>query len=156
MALIPGLSFLRRLAPLTLVAALALAAPCALGQAIPPAGATPATGPSTAPAGVLDGLPILKVEVAGNPRTSVQLILDQYKKKGYIDAEVTVDKKLLAEKGVVRFEIVEGPVSAVTSVVYSGISAGSGISDDYINWRITTKPRLWIFRKGLLDPDKLP
>src|SRR4051812_40482922 len=100
MARIPGwsaisaaLSSLRvRASAVALVSAslmLGLGAQPALAQG---GAATPATQPTTAAASILNGLPILKVEVNGNTRTNAQLILDQVRaQEGQIYSRDLID-----------------------------------------------------------------
>ena len=79
-------------------------------------------------------------------------ILDLYKKEGYAQASVDVDAKALAQEGIVRYQIIEGPISQIADIQIEG---NANLSDDYIKWRIQTKTYFWIFRKGLLDEAKL-
>lgn len=84
--------------------------------------------------------------------TDRKFILDKYREKGYAEVEVNVDQQLLREKGIVRYEIVEGPTARIDRIRIEG---NANLSADYIKWRISTKTYLWIFRKGLLDLEKL-
>jgi outer membrane protein insertion porin family len=79
-------------------------------------------------------------------------LIDMYKKKGYAQVSVEVDQELLARQGVVRLQIIEGPETHITKIVYEGNTA---LKASYINWRIQTKTYFWIFRKGILEEDKL-
>ncbi|HEY4328449.1 MAG TPA: outer membrane protein assembly factor BamA [Phycisphaerae bacterium] len=79
-------------------------------------------------------------------------IVDLYKKKGYAQASVDVDQGLLNKEGIVRYQIIEGPATAISKIEFDGNSV---LSAAYIKWRIQTKTNLWIFRKGILDEEKL-
>ncbi|HVT79372.1 MAG TPA: outer membrane protein assembly factor BamA [Phycisphaerae bacterium] len=83
--------------------------------------------------------------------TDKRYILDLYKKKGYAQISVDVDKSQLRE-GIVHYTIIEGPASQIRKIEIDG---NSFLSDAYIKWRISTKTYFWIFRKGLLDEEKL-
>ena len=84
--------------------------------------------------------------------TDRRFIVDTYKKKGYAQASVDVDQDLLAKQGIIRYQIIEGPASQITSIELDGNTA---LSSAYIKWRIQTKTYFWIFRKGTLDEEKL-
>ena len=81
-----------------------------------------------------------------------KFILDLYHKQGYSETTVVVDPKLLADKGIVRYQITEGPASQITAIVIEG---NANLAATYIKWRLETKTYFWIFRKGLLDEEKL-
>jgi outer membrane protein insertion porin family len=84
--------------------------------------------------------------------TDRRFILDMYKKKGYAQVSVDVDKDLLDKQGIVRYQIIEGPESRITSIQIEGNTVLTGF---YIKSNIQTKTYIWIFRKGLLDEDLL-
>ena len=84
--------------------------------------------------------------------TDRRFILDLYKKKGYAQVSVDIDQELLTKQGVVRYQIIEGPASQITSIQIEGNQA---LSASYIKWRIQTKTYFWIFRKGILDEEML-
>jgi outer membrane protein insertion porin family len=84
--------------------------------------------------------------------TDRKFILDKYHQKGYSEVEVSVDQTLLREKGVVRYQVVEGPSARITKVAIEG---NANLKASYIKWRIQTKTYFWIFRKGRLDTEKL-
>ena len=79
-------------------------------------------------------------------------IIDMYKKKGYAQVSVDVDQTLLNKEGIVRYQIIEGPSTVISKIEFEGNSV---LSAAYIKWRIQTKTNLWIFRKGILDEEKL-
>ncbi len=81
-----------------------------------------------------------------------KFILDLYHKQGYSETTVTVDPALVTNKGIVRYQITEGPASQIKSIVIEG---NANLSSSYIKWRLETKTYFWIFRKGLLDDEKL-
>jgi outer membrane protein insertion porin family len=81
-----------------------------------------------------------------------RFIINKYQQKGYNDVQVQVDEQLLRDKGIVRYQIIEGPSARISRVQIEG---NNNLSSDYIKWRIQTKTYFWIFRKGLLDQDKL-
>jgi outer membrane protein insertion porin family len=81
-----------------------------------------------------------------------RFILDMYKKKGYAQASVDVDKALLDKQGIVRYQIIEGPKSRITSIKIEGNTA---LSDLFIKSKIQTELYVWIFQKGTLDEDVL-
>jgi outer membrane protein insertion porin family len=85
-------------------------------------------------------------------QTDRQYIIDLYQKKGYEQVSVSVDQKLLRDKGIVRYQIIEGPASRINAIVIEG---NSNLSKQFIRWHIQTKTYFWIFRKGLLEEDKL-
>lgn len=102
---------------------------------------------------IRDGLTVR----AGSPidpfriETDRKFIIDTYKKKGYAQISVDIDANELRQ-GIVHYTIIEGPASQIMKIEIDG---NSFLSDAYIKWRIQTKTYMWIFRKGLLDEEKL-
>ncbi|MGN6369524.1 MAG: outer membrane protein assembly factor BamA [Phycisphaerae bacterium] len=84
-------------------------------------------------------------------QTDIKTIIDMYHKKGYAQADVTIDQALL-QKGVVRFTITEGPQSKISKIDFVG---NDHVKGSYLRWKISTKTSFWFFRKGILDEDKL-
>ncbi len=83
--------------------------------------------------------------------TDRKFIIDTYRKKGYAQVSVDIDQDQLRQ-GIVHYIIIEGPASQITKIEIDG---NHFLSAAYIKWRISTKTYFWIFRKGLLDEDKL-
>ncbi|HUO10715.1 MAG TPA: outer membrane protein assembly factor BamA [Phycisphaerae bacterium] len=84
-------------------------------------------------------------------QTDIKTILDMYRKKGYAEANVTIDQNLL-QKGIVRYTIQEGPRSKINKIEFVG---NDHIKGSYLRFKISTKTSFWFFRKGVLDEDKL-
>ena len=84
-------------------------------------------------------------------QTDVKTIIDMYRKKGYAQADVTIDQSLL-QKGIVRYTITEGPLSKIYKIEFVG---NNNVKGSYLRWKITTKTSFWFFRKGVLDEDKI-
>ncbi len=84
-------------------------------------------------------------------QTDVKTIIDMYRKKGYAEVAVNVDEVAL-QKGIVRYAITEGPRSKISAIKVEG---NTSVPGSYIRFKIETKTSWWIFRKGLLDEDKL-
>lgn len=82
----------------------------------------------------------------------IKAIQELYRKSGYNFVKVTVDQKALDEQGIVRYKIEEGPKSRIWHVKFDG---NDHMKARYLRWKIQTKSYIWIFRKGLLDEDKL-
>jgi len=84
-------------------------------------------------------------------QTDLRTLQEMYRKQGFLQANVTVDEELL-KQGVVRFAITEGPQAKITSVKFEG---NDNVKDSYLKFKIQTQPQFWVFRKGLLDEEKL-
>ncbi len=84
-------------------------------------------------------------------QTDIKTILDMYRKQGYAQAGVTSDETAL-KNGVVRYTITEGPQSKINAVKFDG---NVHVKGSLLRWKIASKPTFWIFRKGLLDEDKV-
>jgi outer membrane protein insertion porin family len=84
-------------------------------------------------------------------QTDIKTILDMYRKQGYAQASVTADQAALKD-GIVRYTITEGPQSKITAVKFDG---NIHVKSSLLRWKIASKPTFWIFRKGLLDEDKV-
>lgn len=85
-------------------------------------------------------------------QTDITAIENLYKKDGYNFVKVSVDQKLLEEQGTARFTIEEGPKSRIWHVKFDG---NASLKSDFLKWKIQTKSYIWIFRKGVLDEDKI-
>ncbi len=83
--------------------------------------------------------------------TDRKSIMDMYHKKGYASVAVNVDEKLLQE-GIVRYVITEGPRAKISSIEFSG---NQNLKSSYLKFKISTKSYFWIFRKGVLDEEKI-
>jgi outer membrane protein insertion porin family len=81
-----------------------------------------------------------------------QALVNAYKKEGYSTVIVDVDKKTWDKQQILRFVITEGPKVRIESVVFQG---NEHLTDDFLKWKIQTKPYFWIFQKGLLEDDTL-
>ncbi len=77
-------------------------------------------------------------------------IEEYYRRDGYNTVKVTVDNSLLEKAGTVRFNIVEGPRSFVTSIRFDG---NASLKSDFLKWKIKSKTHWWIFQKGVLNED---
>ncbi|MEI8196490.1 MAG: POTRA domain-containing protein, partial [Phycisphaerae bacterium] len=84
--------------------------------------------------------------------TDIKAIEELYRKDGYNFAKVEVDKKALEEQGIVRYRIEEGPRGRIYHVRFDG---NEHMKSYFLKWKIQTKSYIWIFRKGVLDEDKL-
>ena len=84
-------------------------------------------------------------------QTDIKTILDMYRKQGYAQASVTADQALLKD-GIVRYAITEGPQSKITAIKFDG---NTHVPSSLLRWKISSKATFWIFRKGLLDEDKV-
>jgi outer membrane protein insertion porin family len=84
--------------------------------------------------------------------TDRRYILDLYRKKGYAQVSVDVDRDLLNKQGLLRYQIIEGPASRISKIVIEGNTA---VSTAVIKWNLQTKSYFWIFQKGTLDEDLL-
>lgn len=84
--------------------------------------------------------------------TDIKAIEELYRKDGYNFAKVEVDKKALEDQGIVRYRIQEGPRCRIAQVKFDG---NEHMKSYYLKWKIETKSYIWIFRKGVLDEDKL-
>lgn len=82
--------------------------------------------------------------------TDRKAIEEYYRRDGYNTVKITVDNDLLEKTGTVRFKIVEGPRSFITSVRFDG---NQSLKSDFLQWKIKTKTHFWIFRKGVLNED---
>lgn len=78
-------------------------------------------------------------------------IAARYGEKGYGLAEVTLDEEAL-KKGDVVYTVDEGPRIRVSEVRFEGRIS---LLEDDLKKRIQTKPALWIFRKGVLDEERI-
>ncbi|MCL2646414.1 MAG: outer membrane protein assembly factor BamA [Phycisphaerales bacterium] len=84
-------------------------------------------------------------------QTDIRTIQEMYRKKGFAQASVAVDPELL-KKGIVRFEITEGPRAQITSILFEG---NYNVKSSYLKFKIQTHTYFWVFRKGILEDDKL-
>lgn len=84
--------------------------------------------------------------------TDIQAIEEFYRRSGYASARVSIDEAALRDEGIVRFEISEGPRSRVKAVRFDG---NASIKSNLLAWKVTTKPYIWILRKGILDEDRV-
>ncbi len=100
-------------------------------------------------AGITGLKPLHAFSVAAN-RESVRRIRDYYKDKGYLYAEVTLEKGNSPDDRDVVFRIVEGPKVKVASIKFRG---NKDVSSSVLKLRLTTKKRfLWKFG-GQYDPN---
>ncbi len=84
-------------------------------------------------------------------QTDTKTIIDMYRKQGFAQTSVDVDKELL-KQGVVHYKIIEGPRSFIDKIKFNG---NANIKSDRLKWKISTKTHFWFFRKGVLDDDML-
>ena len=84
-------------------------------------------------------------------QTDIKTLIDMYKKQGYAQVSVTSDENSL-KNGIVRYTITEGPLSKISAVKFDG---NIHVKGSLLRWKIVSKPTFWIFRKGLLDEDKV-
>jgi outer membrane protein insertion porin family len=75
-----------------------------------------------------------------------------YEKEGYFTTEVTVDKPLLDESGVLLYRVREGPRVRIRDVRFEGNGAFTG---DQLASKIRSETYLFIFRKGELNREQL-
>jgi len=102
-------------------------------------------------AGITGLKPLHAFSVAAN-RESVRRIRDHYKEKGYLYAEVTLDKGDSPDDRDVIFRINEGPKVKVASITFKG---NKDISSGVLKMRLSTKKRiLWKFG-GQYDPNTI-
>lgn len=83
--------------------------------------------------------------------TDRHTIEDMYRKRGFSQASVEVDQAALAQ-GIIRYRITEGPRARITQVRFDG---NANVDSDFLKFKVQTKRRFWIFRKGILEDDKL-
>lgn len=81
-----------------------------------------------------------------------QAIVNAYKKDGYVNVRVEVDKDAWEKQGVLRFRITEGPKTRISDVVFEG---NQHIKKDLLKWKINTKTYFWFFQQGLVDEETL-
>lgn len=99
----------------------------------------------------------IKVEI-GAPvdwfavRDGRDAIETRYREAGYGDAVVTFNRELLLETGELVYHIEEGPEVRIRKVFFEGNTV---FGDRLLARQVATKPRLWIFRPGLFDPDRV-
>lgn len=102
-------------------------------------------------AGITGLKPLHAFSVAAN-RESVRRIQDHYKNKGYLYAEVTLEKGNSPDDREVVFQIKEGPKVKVASINFQG---NKDISSSVLKLRLSTKKRiLWRFG-GQYDPSTI-
>ncbi len=75
-----------------------------------------------------------------------------YREEGYYNALVTIDEKELEETGAVVFRVREGVRTVITAIRFVG---NNSIGDDELDGQIESNVKSLIFRRGLLDNDKL-
>lgn len=83
--------------------------------------------------------------------TDMRAIRDLYRRKGFLFARVKLDKKALG-RGVVRYEITEGPKVVISSVRFIGNIA---YPSWYMHFKAQTSSHFWFIRQGLLDYNDL-
>lgn len=92
---------------------------------------------------LLDGTPVDRFQIDRGLRR----IKDLYKKKGYYQADVTVDEKELEDAGIVLFRIREGERLRITDIRFTGNSV---YEPDQL--RPAVKTKTWgLFESGALD-----
>ena len=91
--------------------------------------------------------------------TDRRFILDLYKKAGYAQVSVDVDRDALTKEGIVRYQIIEGPFTRITDIEVVGNTA---LSETYlcgdgflIDGVIKSRAYAWIFHEGRLDEDEI-
>ncbi len=102
-------------------------------------------------AGITGLKPMHAFSVAAN-RESVRRIRDYYREKGFLYAEVTLEKGNSPDDRDVVFRITEGPKVKVASIKFRG---NKDVSSGVLKMRLTTKKRiLWKFG-GQYDPNTI-
>jgi outer membrane protein assembly complex protein YaeT len=81
-----------------------------------------------------------------------ELIVDEYKSKGYYFASATLDKPLLEKSLIARYTIAEGPKVIIRKVTFSG---NDSLSSGNIKDQIETKERFWPFISGAYSEQTL-
>ena len=95
---------------------------------------------------------------AGGPRDDFLLeqgvirIQDEYRNKGFYLAEIEVDESRLKDSGILIIRIVEGPRVRIKEIEFVGNRA---FPAKELSLEISTKPYIFLFRKGQLEPEKL-
>jgi len=77
-------------------------------------------------------------------RSGVETIAQKYRDEGFNEAGVTLEEKSLA-KGIVRYDITEGPKVRVTKILFEGQRT---FTDRRLIGQIETKTYVWILRPG--------
>lgn len=83
---------------------------------------------------------------------SVMRIKEYYSEQGNYLAEVRVDEARLQDEGILIFRIVEGPRVRIREIEFVGNGAYTA---DELGSQIATKPWVFLFNKGEIDPDRL-
>lgn len=83
---------------------------------------------------------------------SIMRIRELYQERGNYLAEVSVDESRLEEDGILIFRVVEGPRVRIREIEFVG---NANFTADELGAQIETKPWVFLFRKGDLDPDRL-
>jgi outer membrane protein assembly complex protein YaeT len=81
-----------------------------------------------------------------------QAIEGHYQEKNYPFAHVEVPTEDLGQKGVVVFNVVEGPEVRIRKVAFKG---NRSFTDERLKGVVETKFWIWIFRSGKFDADQL-
>jgi len=85
-------------------------------------------------------------------REGREAILTLYREKGYGEANVTIDEALLADQGVLLYQIEEGPRIRVRKILFEG---NPSIPPKKLLGQIQTRTYIWIFRDGNYDADQV-
>jgi outer membrane protein insertion porin family len=97
-------------------------------------------------------------QVPGGPRDRYLIekakrdIKALYRKKGYYLTEVTIDESQLEERGLLIFNVIEGPRVKVKQIVFEGVAA---FPPKRVQAEIKTRTHIPLLRAGVLDQDVL-
>lgn len=85
-------------------------------------------------------------------RDGQDAIATRYHQAGFGDVVVTFDREQVQDNGELVYTIEEGPEVRIEKVLFEGNTA---FTDGVLARQVTTKPKLWIFRAGLFDKDRV-
>ena len=84
-------------------------------------------------------------------REGEQAVANKYRDGGYGEVTVSFDEQRAQQTGEVVFTIVEGVRVRIDDIRFEGATA---FPDRVLERKIKLKPAMWIFRKGVFDPDQ--
>ena len=77
-------------------------------------------------------------------------VVNAYRKDGYPNVRVDIDKDAWEKHGTLRFAITEGAKTRIKKVQFEG---NTHLVSSFLKWKINTKTYFWFFQKGVVDED---